>query len=601
MIYAINPILQTNIGSPRTRIVGEPIVPDAPQNPADECSLTPLTRPHAPTNLTKRSTKQSTTTEETVLMNRLTPRASIISPSTTRSAIAADPAGPQPTRQPTEIATPTGRSTGQQTRPEESFKELLSEPRSSKRSPNARTSADDAASAGTQTAGHSSELVTPPHASHANETITRSTTSPIGVSDSASSRAFWASRAVARAPAAVSAATQAATAPRVDEKPYATRTTEQTERSTASPITVIHDNTPRADIFTGKPKRVDKDGACLFSSLGGQHAKKLVREALGDWLKKNPHFPIYTTTLAQYVMGETGETWSVYCARMQSDRTWGGLPELVAASQVWRRVVRVFENIGDGLYVLRAVLGEEGFYTVAIDLVLEKNHYDALTEVHQAKMIQPEKVAEACPPKTTPIETLTLELKALGRLKELESCLRPKMPEQLVEPSTPEKIVEPTEPEIEHKAPRQLVEPVEPKPESKAPEQPAKPKAERKPPGQPVEPKDERKARKELVERQVLDDLAERKELKELEEHKARERHAARQKFAGRKAEGKVPEQLAKRKGEGKVPDHLTVSKAEPEAKDLGARKQPKHYESQGTGSSRNAGRITGIPRASSS
>jgi hypothetical protein len=259
------------------------------------------------------------------------------------------------------------------------------------------------------------------------------------------------------------------------------------------------------------------------------------------------------------------------------------------------------ENIGDGLYVLRAVLGEEGFYTVAIDLVLEKNHYDALTEVHQAKMIQPEKVAEACPPKTTPIETLTLELKALGRLKELESCLRPKMPEQLVEPSTPEKIVEPTEPEIEHKAPRQLVEPVEPKPESKAPEQPAKPKAERKPPGQPVEPKDERKARKELVERQVLDDLAERKELKELEEHKARERHAARQKFAGRKAEGKVPEQLAKRKGEGKVPDHLTVSKAEPEAKDLGARKQPKHYESQGTGSSRNAGRITGIPRASSS
>ncbi len=72
------------------------------------------------------------------------------------------------------------------------------------------------------------------------------------------------------------------------------------------------------------------------------------------------------------MLGETGETWSVYCARMQNDRTWGGLPELVAASQVWRRVVRVFENIGDGLYLLRAVLGEEGFYTVAIDLVLEE-------------------------------------------------------------------------------------------------------------------------------------------------------------------------------------------------------------------------------------
>ena len=69
---------------------------------------------------------------------------------------------------------------------------------------------------------------------------------------------------------------------------------------------------------------------------------------------------------------------------------------------------------------------------------------------HPAKMTQPEKIVEARPPRTNPIETLTLELKALGRLKELEMCLGPKM----AEPST--------EPEIEHKAPEQLVEPTAP-------------------------------------------------------------------------------------------------------------------------------------------
>ena len=533
MIYSIKRILQTNIGSRGRASIGELIVPGDAQNPADSCSFTPLTRPHAPTHPTKLPTGQQTRPEESFQKLLSEPRSSKRSPNARTSANDAVSAAPQTAGHSSELATPTGRPTGQQTRPEESFQELLSEPRSSKRSPNARTSANDAVPAGTQTAGYSSELATPPYASHADKTITRNTTPPIEATDSERARAFWTSRAVARAPAAVSAGLQAVESPSIT-KPYVTRTTEQTERSTVSPTTVIHDTKPRTDIFTGKPKRVDKDGACLFSSLGGQHSKKLVREALGDWLKKNPHFPIYTTTLAQYVLGETGETWSVYCARMQNDRTWGGLPELVAASQVWHRVVRVFENIGDGLYLLRAVLGEEGFYTAAIDLVLEEHHYDALTEVHPVKMIQPEKIVEARPPRTTPIETLTLELKALGRLKELETCLRPKTPEQPVERKTPEK--------------------------------PAKPTAERKPPEQPVEPKAERKARKELVERQVLDDLAERKELKELEERKARERHAARQKFA-------------ERKGEGKVPDHLAVPKAEPESKDLGARKRPKHRE----------------------
>ena len=138
------------------------------------------------------------------------------------------------------------------------------------------------------------------------------------------------------------------------------------------------------------------------------------------------------------------------------------------------------------------MLGEEGFSAAPIDLVLESDHYDTLTEVHPVKMIQPEKIAEVRPLKTTPIETLTLELKALGRLKELESCLRPKTPMQFAEPKaerkTPEQSTETetrkaTFADIEHKTPEQ------PEIEHKAPEQLAEPKTERKTPEQPTESK----------------------------------------------------------------------------------------------------------------
>ena len=64
MIYSINPIFQTNIGSRRTRIVGEPIVPDAPQNPANARSLLPLTRPHDPNRMNKPSSHQQNRTKE---------------------------------------------------------------------------------------------------------------------------------------------------------------------------------------------------------------------------------------------------------------------------------------------------------------------------------------------------------------------------------------------------------------------------------------------------------------------------------------------------------------------------------------------------------
>ena len=150
------------------------------------------------------------------------------------------------------------------------------------------------------------------------------------------------------------------------------------------------------DLFTGKPERVDKDGDCFFSSLAiiVQSDKKQVRENTSAWLKAHPNTQLQSCTLSEQVMYETGEVWSAYCARMQHEHTWAGLPELVAASQVWHRTIRVFVNVGDGLFNLRAVLGEEGSSTAPIDLVLESDHYDVLTEARPLKTTPPETIAQ---------------------------------------------------------------------------------------------------------------------------------------------------------------------------------------------------------------
>ena len=546
MIYPINPVIQTNIGSRGPGSIGEPIVPGDPHIPADLCSLPPSTRPHDP-NTVPRLPPYALSTEQCGGRSSegLGCFASHLTHATTAKKTA-DISAAQRARQASKItasATPTTRPTKQQTRPEQSFQILQSAPKLSKNSSNATTFKMLAAdSADRQAARHSqndcftraSNEQTLEQKMPIKEGLQILQSAPKLSKNSSNATTFKTYATVVKASQAAESPTATPTrAARTNEVPDF-RTI---ERSTISPTTVINDTKPCADLFTGKPKRVDKDGACLFSSLGGQHAKKLVREALVDWLKENPHCPFHTTTLAQHVMDETGEAWSVYCARMQSERTWGGLPELVAASQVWHCVVRVFENVGNGHFHLRAVLGEESFSAAPIDLVLESDHYDTLTEVHPVKMIQPEKIAEVRPLKTTPIETLTLELKALGRLKELESCLRPKTPMQFAEPKaerkTPEQSTETetrkaTFADIEHKTPEQ------PEIEHKAPEQLAEPKTER--------------------ERQVLDELAARKELKQLEEREARERHVMRKELAERKAIEKLAEPKTKPKIEPQDP-----------------------------------------------
>jgi hypothetical protein len=157
--------------------------------------------------------------------------------------------------------------------------------------------------------------------------------------------------------------------------------------------------------------------------------------------------------------------------------------------------------------------------------VLESDHYDVLTEARPLKTTPHETIAQGrtaesetiiderneCEPdlaELDPIATLTLELRALDKLKELElfsktamtnkeiaarvvrnelaarkelkqleermARERHAMRKKLTERKTSEQL---TEPEIEHKAPEQLTEP---KTECKAPEQLTKPKAERK-------------------------------------------------------------------------------------------------------------------------
>jgi hypothetical protein len=325
MIYSINPIFQTNIGSRRTRIVGELIVPDAPQNPANARSLLPLTRPHDPNRMNKPSldqqkrTKESFPTvssapkssnnssdaktstnaavsaaaspstrshepkrinkpsldqqkhpEKSYTTSRPAPKVQLNSSSTTESANTADPAAPQAIGQTTEIVTPPNatRTTTEQQKPTDQSIQMSRHVReSSKRLTNARTSANGAASAGTQTAGYSSELVTPPYAMHADETFTRSTTPPTIATDSERARAFWAKRANAKTPAAASAGPQAAEPPSIT-KSRAVSTMETNQRCTTSPTTVLidHDIKSRANLFKGTRKPVAKDGACLFGA-----------------------------------------------------------------------------------------------------------------------------------------------------------------------------------------------------------------------------------------------------------------------------------------------------------------------------------------------
>ena len=467
-VIHINPTRPDHIMVARTGFIGEHIVPDDPHYPADLRSLTFSTRTDDPNLKYRLPSGQPKATEETVQILQSAPKSSKNSPIATTSTIVKKHAAPLTARRPTNDNLARVSDYQNQEQPkatEETVQILQSAPKLSK--------------------------------------------------NSSSTTNFKTYAAVVKTP-------QAAESPTVTPT-RTTRTNEVPEYRTISPTTIIDDDTKsHANLFKGMRKSVDPDGDCFFQALAThlEIDKKQVRAQIVDWLKANPDFPFETCTLSAYVKYETHEEWSPYCVRLEREHTWAGLPEIVAATQIWHRVVRVFKDVGDGLFDLTAVLGEEGPYTLPIDLVFSeaRSHYDVLVEVRPLQTISTETIAlkqsvkfenpdltttpaarlkvagmfeefknkarkelterrktslEASAP--DPIATLAAELKTLGRLKEYELCSR----------AAEAKI-------YEMKVINELTE------------------------------------QRVAVERQVLNELDARKESKILEERKARERHEER-------------------------------------------------------------------------
>ena len=83
------------IGSRRTRITGETIVPGAPHEPAKACSPTPSTRPNEPKLIYKQPWHQKKPAKESFKKSPFTPESSKDSTNSTTSTIAAASAAQQ--------------------------------------------------------------------------------------------------------------------------------------------------------------------------------------------------------------------------------------------------------------------------------------------------------------------------------------------------------------------------------------------------------------------------------------------------------------------------------------------------------------------------
>ena len=160
MIYSINPIFQSNIGSRGRASIGEPFVPGDAQNPANECSPTPSTRSR-------------------------------------------------------DYARPTTPPKGQQKPTDKSIQMSCHALESSKNSSNARTFTNAADPASPQATRQSTELIAPADATCADKPTAISVILPTTATDSERARAFWAKRANAKTPAAASAGPQTAEPPSI--------------------------------------------------------------------------------------------------------------------------------------------------------------------------------------------------------------------------------------------------------------------------------------------------------------------------------------------------------------------------------------------------
>ena len=200
------------IGSRRTRITGETIVPGAPHEPDKACSPTPSTRPNEPKLIYKQQWHQKKPAKESFPTPPLALRTSPNSSNTTSTTMpAAAAARPQVAKQTTNFQTDTmpnlppfalGECGGKSAEGLGCFASHLTH----------ATTAKKNISAAPQAAKPPC-IVTSPRAARTTETIERSSSISTNMSDSASSRAFLAKNTVVKTLAAVTAASQAAEPP----------------------------------------------------------------------------------------------------------------------------------------------------------------------------------------------------------------------------------------------------------------------------------------------------------------------------------------------------------------------------------------------------
>ncbi len=86
------------------------------------------------------------------------------------------------------------------------------------------------------------------------------------------------------------------------------------------------------------------DGSCLFQALGHwfNASAAEVRRRVVKWLSENSSFTVGDLEISVWVEAEQGIRFSAYLERLKLPETWGGQPEIFAASQVYKTPVFVW-------------------------------------------------------------------------------------------------------------------------------------------------------------------------------------------------------------------------------------------------------------------
>jgi len=382
-------------GSRRTGSIGELEVPGDHQIPAVPRSPTPSTRPKDPYLIYNQPGHQKKPTNESFPTppspSRVLENSSSTTIPTTQAAAAATP-------QAAKLASIVAQSHDERTRTRTTRSATspstvidTTKPRASVTSSTAAKK-PAAANPAAQLQAAQTKIATKSRDTKASTTTARDTTGTATIIGAAKPRAPSSTIATTdKQPAANVFAVQQVKRKNVDAKLRNAKLSNGTERKTpahdaAKPWHALWTTgnttaTCIADTFLGTLESMPRDGANLFHSLKLGDAKKLRMQHV-TWLRANPNYLFRTSTLAEYVLDDTGEPWVEYCNRMQREHTHAGLPELVAVAQVQRVGIRIFDDAGHGRFHLKAILGEE-FITsdtnaATIDLVHGSNHYDSL-------------------------------------------------------------------------------------------------------------------------------------------------------------------------------------------------------------------------------